>query len=183
MYEAGPMGLAAPLGGTVTWAISGGKGNGTTRLRCISAAKSRDHCMYHGSSSAACSGGNITPSSGRTPWSTPAVPTRVGAAGDEVVAAGEFLTDVHPPFEIGEAFVEPVRFHTVFNPLKCVVFFLDIGDDGSSCHLELGAVGVVAAVSLHFSEGGWVFESTRRLSQGVVGSPVGLEEFEEPGGE
>src|SRR6266853_5635637 len=28
------------------------------RLRCISAARSRDHCMYHGSSSAACSGGN-----------------------------------------------------------------------------------------------------------------------------
>jgi len=30
----------------------------TRRLRCISPAKSRDHCMYHGSSSAACSGGN-----------------------------------------------------------------------------------------------------------------------------
>src|SRR6266851_4173440 len=110
----------------------------TRRLWCISAAKSRDHCMYHGSSSAACSGGNITPFSGRTPWSTPAVSTRV---------------------------------------------FLDVGDDGSSCHFELGVVGVVAAVSLHFSEGGGVFESTCRFSQGVVGSPVGLEEFEEPGGE
>src|SRR5713101_4680597 len=63
----------------------------TRRLWCISAAKSRDHCMYHGSSSAACSGGNITPFSGRTPWSTPAVSTRVGAAGDEVVAARELL--------------------------------------------------------------------------------------------
>src|SRR5216683_5754357 len=31
------------------------------RLRCISPAKSRDHCMYHGSSSAACSGGNTLP--------------------------------------------------------------------------------------------------------------------------
>src|SRR5216683_7735051 len=28
------------------------------RLRCILAAKSRDHCMNYGSSSAACSGGN-----------------------------------------------------------------------------------------------------------------------------
>src|SRR5216684_1738266 len=28
------------------------------RLVCISAAKSQDHCMYHGSSSAACLGGN-----------------------------------------------------------------------------------------------------------------------------
>ncbi len=139
--------------------------------------------MYHGSSSAACSGGNITLSSERTSWSTPAVSTGVRAAGDEVVAPGEFLTDVHLPFECGEAFVEPVRFHTMFNPLKHVVFFVDVSDDGASCHFEFGAVGVVAAVSLHFGEGCWVLESARRLSQGVVSSPVGLEELEEPGGE
>src|SRR6266851_2141604 len=155
----------------------------TRRLWCILAAKSRDHCMYHGSSSAACSGGNITPFSGRTPWSTPAVSTRVGAAGDEVVAARELCADVHPAFKGGEAFMKPVRFHAMFNPLKRVVFFVDVGDDGASRHFELGAVGVVTAVSLHFGEGCGVVESTRRLSQGVVGSPVGLEEFEEPGGE
>src|SRR6266851_5890671 len=114
--------------------------------------------MYHGSSSAACSGGNITSSSGRTPWSTPAVSTRVGAAGDEVVAAGELLADVHPPFECGESFMEAVRFHTMFNPLKRVVFFVNVGDDGSSCHFELCAVGVVAVVSFHFGEGCWVVE-------------------------
>ena len=139
--------------------------------------------MYHGSSSAACSGGNITPFSGRTPWSTPAVSTRVGAAGDEVVAAGEFLVDVHPPFECCEVFVEAVRFHTMFNPLKCVIFFFDVGNDGASRHFELGSVHVVAAVSFHLCEGCWVFESTRHLSQGVVGSPVGLEKLDEPGGE
>src|SRR5216683_8398609 len=139
--------------------------------------------MYHGSSLAACSGGNITLSSEGTPWSTPAVLTRVGAAHDEVVAAWELLADVHPPFECGEAFVEPVCFHTMFNPLKRVVFFVDVGDDCSLCHLELGSLHVVAAVSLHLCEGCWVFESTRHLSQGVVGSPVSLEEFEEPGGE
>src|SRR5216683_3463034 len=155
----------------------------TKRRWCISAAKSRDHCMYHGSSSAACSGGNITPSSGRTPWSTPAVSTRVGPACDEVVTAGEFLADVHPPFEGRETFVEPIRFHTMFNPLKRVVFFFDVGDDGASCHFELGSVSVVAAVSFHFCEGCGVFESTHRLSQGVVGSSVGLEKLEEPGGE
>src|SRR5216683_7298821 len=33
----------------------------TRRLWYISAAKSRDHCMYHGSSLAACSGGNKGP--------------------------------------------------------------------------------------------------------------------------
>src|SRR5216684_8573822 len=107
------------------------------RLWCNSAAKSRDHCMYHGSSSAACSGGNITLSSEGTPWSTPAVSTRVGAAGDEVVAPREFLADVHPALECGKAFVEPVRFHTMFNPLKCVVFFVDVGDDRSAGHFEL----------------------------------------------
>src|SRR6266851_4921892 len=153
------------------------------RLWCISPAKSQDHCMYHGSSSAACSGSNITLSSVGTPWSTPAVSMRVGAASDEVVTAGEFLADVHPALECGEAFVEPVRFHTMFNPLKRVVFFVDVGGDCSVCHFELGSVRVVAAVSLHLCEGCWVFESTRRLSQGVVGSPASLEEFEEPGGE
>ena len=30
----------------------------TRHLRCISAARSQDHCMYHGSSLATCSGGN-----------------------------------------------------------------------------------------------------------------------------
>ena len=83
--------------------------------------------------------------------------------------------DVHPPFECGEAFMEPVRFHTMFNPLKCVVFFVDVGDDCSARHFEFGSVCVVAAVSLHFGEGCGVFESTRRLSQGVVSSSVGLE--------
>src|SRR5712671_825671 len=138
--------------------------------------------MYHGSSSAACSGGNITPFLGRTPWSTLVVSTRVGAAGDEVVAAREFRPDVHPAFKGGEAFVESVRFHTMFNPLKRVVFFVDFGDDGSAGHFEFGVVGVVAAVAFDFCVGGGMIESTGRFSQGVVGSPIGLEEFDEPGG-
>ena len=32
MYEAGPVGLAAPLGGAVTWAIRDNGGVSTTRL-------------------------------------------------------------------------------------------------------------------------------------------------------
>src|SRR5229473_3087038 len=139
----------------------------TRHLWCISAAKSRDHCMYHGSSSAACSGGNITFSSERTPWSTPAVSTRVRAACDKVVVPWEFLVDVHPSFEGDKAFVEPVRFHVMFNPLKRVVFFVDVGHDCSLCHFELGVAHVVAAVSLHLCEGCGVFKSTCRLSQGV----------------
>src|SRR6267154_1704311 len=64
VYETGVMGLAPPISGTVTRAIRTREGVSTTRLIpdgrlwCISPAKSRDHCMYHGSSSTACSGGN-----------------------------------------------------------------------------------------------------------------------------
>src|SRR6266853_6042765 len=108
--------------------------------------------MYHGSSSAACSGSNITSFSGRTPWSTPAVSTRVWAARDEVVAAQEFLADVQPAFEHGEAFMEPVRFHMMFNPLEHVVFFVDVGRDCPSRHFKFGAAHVVAAVSFHLGE-------------------------------
>ncbi len=139
--------------------------------------------MYQGSSSAACSGGNITLSSERTFWSTPAVLTRVRAACDEVVALQEFLMDVHPSFECSEAFVEPVCFHAMFNPLKRVVFFVDVSSDCSACHFEFGAAHVVAAVLFHFGEGCGVFEATGRFSQGVVGSSPSLEEFEEPVGE
>ena len=80
------------------------------------------------------------------------------------MAPGEFLADVHPALECGEAFMEPVHFHTMFNPLKRVVFFVDVGGDGSSRHFEFGAVHVVAAVALHLCEGCGVFESTCRLS-------------------
>src|SRR5712671_2776226 len=153
------------------------------RLWCISPAKSRDHCMYHGSSSAACSGGNITFSLGGTPWSTPVVSTRVWAAGDKVATPWEFLADVHPALECGEAFVEPVRFHTMFNPLKRVVFFVDVSGDCSARHFEFGLTHVVATVSLHLCEGGGVFKSTCCFSQGVVGPSPSLEEFEEPVGE
>ncbi len=139
--------------------------------------------MYHGSSSAACSGGNITLSSERTPWSTPAVSTRVRAARDEVVAACEFLTDVHPAFECGEMFVEPVHLHTMFDPLKHIVFFVDVGCDRVSCDFKLSAAHVVATVTLDFGEGCGMLKSARRLSQGVIGPPAGLEEFEEPVGE
>jgi len=99
------------------------------------------------------------------------------------VASREFLADVHSTLECGEAFVEPVRFHTMFNPLKRIVFFVDVGGDRSACHFEFGSMHVVAAVPLHLCEGCGVFKSTCRLSQGVVSSSVGLEKLEEPGGE
>ncbi len=72
--------------------------------------------MYHRSSSSACSGGNITSLLGRTSWSTVVVVTRVWVAHD-VAVGREVTVDVHSPFECGELFVEPVCFHTMFNPL------------------------------------------------------------------
>ncbi len=90
---------------------------------------------------------------------------------------------VHAAFEGGEVFMEPVCFHTMFNPLEHVVFFVDVGRDCSSCHFELSTAYVVVAVSFHLSKGCGVFKATGRLSQGVVGSSPSLEEFEEPVGE
>ncbi len=56
----------------------------------------------------------------------------------------------------------------------------DFGGDGSAGDFEFGAALVVVAVSLHFGKCGRVFKAMCRLSQGVVGSPSGLEEFDEP---
>ncbi len=72
--------------------------------------------MYHGSSLATCSGGNITSLSGRTSWSTVVVATRVRAAHNEA-AGGEVVVDIHSSFEGSEPFVESVCFHTMLNPL------------------------------------------------------------------
>ena len=88
--------------------------------------------------------------------------------------------DVHSPFECGKLLVEPVCFHTMFNPLKQVVFLLDFGSDGVAGDFEFGVVLVVTAVSFHFCKGGGVFKGAGRFSQSVVGSPPGLEEFNEP---
>ncbi len=125
------------------------------------------------------SGGNITSLSGRTSWSTAAVAARVWAAHDEA-AGGEVAADVHSSFQGGEPFVEPVCFHTIFNPLKRVIFFLDLSGDGASFDFKLGAALVVTTISLHLCVGGGVLEGACRFSQGVVGSSPGLEEFNEP---
>src|SRR6266851_9509714 len=60
------------------------------RLWCISAAKSRDHCMYHGSSSAACSGGNkyYTDLATRTGTSTRTLRYFLSDLGDSRVILG-----------------------------------------------------------------------------------------------
>src|SRR5216683_5235984 len=86
----------------------------TRCLRCISSARLQDHCMYQGSSCAACSGGNITSPLGWTFWSTVAVAVRVLPMWGEVVRS-ELPADVQLALEVGEAFVEPERFHVVFN--------------------------------------------------------------------
>ena len=108
-----------------------------------------------------------------------AVATRVWVVHD-IAAGGEVVADVHLSFERGELLMEPVRFHTMFNPLKQVIFLLDFGGDGSAGDFELSAALVVATVLLHLGKCGRVVEAMCRFSQGVVGSSPGLEEFDEP---
>src|SRR6266851_5042676 len=120
--------------------------------------------MYQGNSLATCWGGNITSLSERTSWSTMAVSTRVGAALG-VVAHWEVVVDVHMALKLGESFMEPVCFHVVFDALEGFIFLFDLCDDGSAVNFELTLALVVAAVSLDFSIGGWVFESVGCFSQ------------------
>src|SRR6266851_3489115 len=130
--------------------------------------------MYHGSSLAACSGGDITSFLGRTSWSTVVVATRVWMVWGEV-AYGEVMPDVHLTLELGELFVEAVCFHPVFDPLEGFIFLVDFGDDGSPINFKFSAALVVSAVAFHFCEGSRVFEATCCFSKGVVGPSPGLE--------
>ncbi len=135
--------------------------------------------MYHRSSSAACSDGNITSLLGRTSWSTVVVLMRVWAA-QGIVVHGEVAVDVHPAFKLGESFMEATSLHAVFDPLEGLIFSLNFGDNGLLVDFQLSAALVVVAVTFHFGEDCGVFKATGHLSQGVVGSPSGLEEFDEP---
>src|SRR6266851_5950733 len=142
-------------------------------LRCISAASSLDQCMYQGSSSAACLGGNITSPLGWTSWSTVAVVVRVLVA-QGVVSRQELLSDV------GEVFIEPIGLHVVFDARQGVVFLFDFGHDGLPVDFQFCVLFVVVVVLLDFGECGGVVKATGHLSQSVEGAPPGLEEFNEP---
>jgi len=107
------------------------------------------------------------------------VATRVWVVHD-VAVGGEVVMDVYSPFECGKLLMESIHFHMMFNPLKQVIFLLDFSGDGAVGDFKFGAVLVVTAVLLHLCKGGRVFEGMGRFSQGVVGSPSGLEEFNEP---
>jgi len=135
--------------------------------------------MYHRSSLAACSGGNITSLSEGTSWSTTVVAMRVRVAGG-VIAHWEVAADVHPPFELCKLLVESVCLHVVFDALQGFVFLFDFGHNGPSVDFELGVVLVVMTVLLHLCEGGGVFEATCHFSQSVVGPSSSLKELDEP---
>src|SRR5216683_1601840 len=115
--------------------------------------------MYQGSSSAACLGGNITSSSGRTSWSTAVVVMRVRAV-QGVVVDREVAADIHPAFELCESLMETVCLHAVFDALQGFIFPLNFGPNGLLVNFELGAALVVATVPLHFGIGGRVVKAT-----------------------
>src|SRR6266851_2631708 len=126
-------------------------------LQCISAARSQDHCMYQGSSSAACLGGNITSPLGWTSWSTVAVVVRVWVAGG-VVADWEFPVDVEASFKVAELFMETVCLYLVFNAQQGLVFSLKFSHNGPSVDFQLCMSLVVVAVLFDLGIYGGVFK-------------------------
>ncbi len=76
--------------------------------------------------------------------------------------------------------MEAVCLHVVFNPLQGFIFSFNFSNNGPSVDFEFGVTLMMAAVALHFGEGGGVFKATSCFSQGVIGSSPGLEEFDEP---
>ncbi len=130
--------------------------------------------MYHGSSLAACLGGNITSPSGWTSWSTAVVVVRVWVA-QGIVVDWELMADVYAAFEVCESFMEAVHLHAVFNTRQGFVFSLDFGHDGLSVNFQLSLSLVVAAVLFDFGVCGRVLKVMGRFSQGMVGPSLGLE--------
>ncbi len=76
--------------------------------------------------------------------------------------------------------METVCLHAVLDALQGFIFSLNFGHNGSSIDFEFCTSLVVVAVSFHFGVCSGVFKAMRCFSQGVVGSPPGLEEFNEP---
>ncbi len=135
--------------------------------------------MYQGSSCATCSGGNITSFSEWTFWSTMVVVARVLPAWSEVLR-GELLMDVKVAFEVGEAFIESVHLHAVFDALLGIVFLLNFSHDGPAVDFQFCLSFIVMVVSLDFGIGSGVFEATGRFSQGMKGASLRLEQFHKP---
>jgi hypothetical protein len=130
---------------------------------------------------AACLGGNITSPSSWTPWASASTsPLGVIATGG-MVGVVPLVQEVASVLEVGDAFVEPPPLQAVADGRELFVFPVDFGDDGASVGLELGALLVVALVSLHLSRGREV-ERTDRCSQREERAPCGLKELLAPVG-
>ena len=132
----------------------------------------------HLGSLAACPGGNITPPLGRSSWSGVMIVMGVGVP--VVAHQGALSREVEVVLEVGELSVEAPGLHTVMDGGEVFVLSVDLCDDCSSVSLQLCVSFMVAVVPLHFCEGSGVVKGTGHFSQGVVLSPLGLEEFVKP---
>jgi hypothetical protein len=145
-----------------------------------------DSCMKHASCGlqnhegshpqrgglAACLGGNITPPSSWTAWSSARTRLlRVVAA--RSVEQGMLSDEVSTVLEVAHPLVESPSFQAVADAGEFFVFSFDLGDDGVSIGLELGLSLVMAVVAFNFSGGGEVQRADRR-SQGEKGGSIGL---------
>ena len=128
----------------------------------------------------ACLGGNITPPSSWTTWSsTRTCPSGVVATWG--VERGALSGEVAAVLEVAHPLVELPAFQTVADAGELFVLSLDFCGDGVSVGFELGSSLVVVVVAFDFSRGSEV-QRTDCCSQGEEGGPIGLQEFFTPVG-
>jgi hypothetical protein len=91
------------------------------------------------------------------------------------------VREVASVLEVGDSLVEAPPFQAVADGGELFVLMLDLGNDGASVCLELGASLVVSLIPLDFCRGCEV-EGADRRSHSKEGGPCGLEELLAPVG-
>ena len=82
--------------------------------------------------------------------------------------------------EVTESVMDAPCFQVVSYQAKVLILGVELSNDGTSICFKLGMLLVVPVVMLYFGKGGRVLEPMGHLSQGVIGSSLGLEELIKP---
>ena len=90
------------------------------------------------------------------------------------------VLDVAAVLEVGQLVMELVCLHAEAGHFDALAFELDISGQGSALGLKLEFLVIVSPIPLDLGKGCQVVEGMGHLSQGVIGVPIGVEEFHEP---